>query len=117
MWGLRFSGRVNFVPAGTFEAFVCVGSMEHEKLGGSCGRFVSVMLVLADVDKVFKVASGKILTLPEMPNTQFQVRAIKEANAVIRDVKTSQDYNIPRLQPNEWNDVPQPVQPATPKSP
>jgi len=76
-----------------------------------------VMLMPADLDKVFKVPVGKILILPELPDTQFRIREIKETGAVIRDIKTNQDYTIPRLQPDEMNDVPLPPQPVVPKSP
>jgi len=76
-----------------------------------------VMLMPAETNKVFKVATGKILILPELPNEQFRVREIKETGAIIRDVKTNQDYTIPKLGTNEWNDVPTPPAAASQKSP
>ncbi len=48
-----------------------------------------------------------------MPETSFRLIDTKDAGATIRDLKTNQDYFIPKLDPSEWNDVPQ-AAPADP---
>ncbi len=77
-----------------------------------------VMLMPSEVDKVYKVARGKILTVPFIPATTAQYLVI-EANddgAKIRDTKTKQDYHILKLIDTEWNEVPLPPANAS-KSP
>jgi hypothetical protein len=76
-----------------------------------------VMLMPTEVGKVFKVPRAGKFTPPYLPNTQYIVRDIKDTGAVIRDMKTNQDINIPKLAPNEWNDVPVPAQAPPAKSP
>lgn len=65
-----------------------------------------VCLMPTEVDKVIKVARGKTFTPPFMNGTVFLVIDAKADGAVIRDIKTKQDYNVPLLDPNEWNEVP-----------
>jgi hypothetical protein len=74
-----------------------------------------VMLMPDDVDKVIKISRGKIFTImPYLPDRSFRVIDANDNGAIIRDIKTSQDYTIPKLDPAEWDEVP--VQPQ-PKSP
>ena len=74
-----------------------------------------VMLMPNDVDKVIKIARGKVFTiLPYLPDQSFLVIEANDKGATIRDTKTLKDYKIPKLDPAEWNEVP--VVPA-PKSP
>jgi hypothetical protein len=73
-----------------------------------------VMLMPDDVDKVIKISRGKIFTItPYLPDRSFLVIDANDNGATIRDTKTNQDYSIPKLDPAEWNEVPQ----APPKSP
>ncbi len=66
-----------------------------------------VMLMSADVDKVIKISRGKIFTVPELPNSSFLVIDANDNGATIRDTKTNQNYTIPKLDPAEWDEVPQ----------
>ncbi|HEV3272507.1 MAG TPA: Amuc_1099 family pilus-like system protein [Candidatus Methylacidiphilales bacterium] len=70
-----------------------------------------VMLMPADVEKVIKIARGRIFTISYLPDTSFLVIDANDKGAVIRDTKTNQEYNIPKLDPSEWNEVPQTLQP------
>ena len=75
-----------------------------------------VLLLPTETDKVIKVARGKVFRLPSWTHDENSYIVI-EANdngARIRDTKTQQEYTIPKLDPNEWNDVPQPVQTSQP---
>jgi len=74
-----------------------------------------VMLMPTEVDKVVKVARGKIFTgpAPYLNDRSFLVIKADDGGAVIRDTKTNQEYTIPKLDPDEWNEVPE----AAPKSP
>lgn len=76
-----------------------------------------VMLMPSEVGKVFKVSRGKVLAPPYMTDHQFLVVDIKDTGAIIRDFKTNQDTIIPKLAPDEWNDVPQVSTETAPKSP
>ncbi len=68
-----------------------------------------VMLMPNDVDKVIKISRGKVFTiLPYLPDTSFLVIDANDKGAIIRDKKTNKDYNILKLDPQEWNDVPVP---------
>jgi hypothetical protein len=73
-----------------------------------------VMLLPTEVDKVIKVSRGKVFTgpAPYMSNQSFLVIDANDKGATIRDTKTNQDYSIPKLIPDEWNEVPQTGQPA-----
>jgi len=73
-----------------------------------------VMLMPADVDKVIKISRGKIFSVSEMPATSFLVIDATDNGATIRDTKTKQDYSIPKLDPAEWDEVPQVAQPKSP---
>ena len=67
-----------------------------------------VMLMPSEVDKVIKIARGKTLNVPFIPDASFQVRDANDNGAVIRDKKTGKDYTILKLDPAEWDEVPLP---------
>jgi hypothetical protein len=73
-----------------------------------------VMLMPNDVDKVIKISRGKIFTISYLPGSSYLLIGADENGATIRDTKTQQEYTIPKLDPAEWNEVPQP---AAAKSP
>jgi hypothetical protein len=67
---------------------------------------------------VIKVPRGKTFTLPFVPGSEYLVIDIKDQGATIRDTKTKQDVTVPKLDPQEWNDVPvAPAAAPTAKSP
>ncbi len=69
-----------------------------------------VMLMPGEADKVIQISQGKILTLkPYMPDRQFLLLEANDSGAKIRDVKTKQEYNILKLDPAEWDEVPLPA--------
>lgn len=74
-----------------------------------------VMLMPTEVDKVIKVSRGKIFTgpAPYLNDRSFLVIKADDNGAVIRDTKTKEEFTIPKLDPAEWDEVPQ----AAPKSP
>jgi len=63
-----------------------------------------------------KVARGKIFTLPPSmsPGHSYIVIDANDAGAKIRDTKSGQDYSILKIDPNEWNEVPQSAQTSQP---
>lgn len=65
-----------------------------------------VMLMPADVDKVIKISQGKIFTISYLPDASYRFISVDDSGAIIRDVKSNQDYKIPKLDPAEWNEVP-----------
>lgn len=66
-----------------------------------------IMLMPNDVDKVIKISRGKVFTImPYLPDTSFLVIDANDKGATIRDKKTNKDYNIPKLDPKEWDEVP-----------
>jgi hypothetical protein len=66
-----------------------------------------VMLMPNDVDKIIKISRGKVFSiLPYLPDVSYLVIKAGDSGAVIRDIKTKQDYNILKLDPAEWNEVP-----------
>lgn len=66
-----------------------------------------VMLMPNDIDKVIKISRGKVFTImPYLPDTSFLVIDANDKGATIRDKKTGKDYNIPKLDPKEWEEVP-----------
>jgi len=67
-----------------------------------------IMLLPADIDKVIKIPRGKIFTIPELPDRSFRVIDANDKGATIRDMKTNQEYSIPKLDPAEWDEVPLP---------
>lgn len=71
-----------------------------------------VMLMPSEVDNVFKVARGKILTVPYLTDTPFLVIEVKDDGATIRDTKSKKEYTIPKLDQDEWNEVPVAAQPT-----
>jgi hypothetical protein len=75
-----------------------------------------VMLMPTEVDKVIKVSRGKIFTgpAPYLSSQSFLVIDANDNGATIRDTKTKQDYAIPKLDPAEWDEVPQLPQPKSP---
>jgi hypothetical protein len=75
-----------------------------------------VMLMPSEVDKVLKVSRGKILTLPFITDASFLVIDANDNGAIIQDTKTNQKYNILKLDPAEWDEVPQAAN-QPPKSP
>jgi len=66
-----------------------------------------VMLMPTEVDKVIRIARGKIFTAPYLPDQSFLVIEANDKGATIRDTKTGKDYSILKLDPAEWNEVPQ----------
>jgi hypothetical protein len=73
-----------------------------------------VMLMPTEIDKVIKISRGKIFTAPYLPDTSFLVIEANDKGATIRDTKTKQEYDIPKLDPAEWDEVPQSSQPKSP---
>ena len=71
-----------------------------------------VMLMPTEVDKVIKISRGKIFSVPYITDTTYLVINADDNGAKIRDTKTKQDYSILKLDPAEWNEVPE-----APKSP
>jgi hypothetical protein len=67
-----------------------------------------VMLMPADANKVIRVAVGKTFSLPEVPDVTYLLLNATDNGAVIRDVQAKRDIPVPKLDPAEWNDVPQP---------
>jgi hypothetical protein len=65
-----------------------------------------IMLMPSEVDKVIKVARGKVFTPPFMNGTEFLVIDASAQGALIRDGKTKKEINIPLLDPKEWDEVP-----------
>ena len=61
----------------------------------------------SEVNKVMKVARGKVLTVPFIADASYLVIDVKDTGATIRDTKTKQDSTIPLLDAAEWDDVPQ----------
>ncbi|MCE0521429.1 MAG: hypothetical protein LV480_00785 [Methylacidiphilales bacterium] len=75
-----------------------------------------VMLMPTEVDKVIKIARGKVFTVPYITDTSFLLISADDKGAKVRDTKTKQEYPILKLDPAEWNEVP--VAPQTsPASP
>jgi len=70
---------------------------------------VFVMLMPTEVDKVIKVSRGKIFTAPYLTNMSFLVIDANDKGATIRETTTKQEYSIPKLDPAEWDEVPQPA--------
>ena len=70
-----------------------------------------VMLMPTEVDKVIKVARGKIFSAPYIPKLQFLVISADDNGAVIRDTQTKEDHHVLKLDPAEWDEVP--AAPAT----
>jgi hypothetical protein len=66
-----------------------------------------VMLMPSERDKVMKVPRGKTFTVPFISDTSFLVLAADDDGARIRDTTTKQEYHILKLDPSEWNEVPQ----------
>jgi hypothetical protein len=68
-----------------------------------------VMLLPTEVDKVIKVSRGKIFTgpAPYLSEQSYRVIDATDTGAILRDMKTNQEYTIPLLIPAEWNEVPQ----------
>lgn len=64
------------------------------------------MLMPSEVNKVIRVPAGKTFTLP-LTNDTYLVLNVGPNGATIRDVKTKKEFTIPKLGPDEWNDVPQ----------
>ncbi len=71
----------------------------------STGNFV--ILMPSEVNKVIKVARGKVLTVPFISDVSYLIIDVKDTGATIRDTKTKQDFNIPLLDAAEWDEVPE----------
>jgi hypothetical protein len=70
------------------------------------------------VSKEIKVARGKTFQLPMDAATTYLVLDVGDSGASIRDTTNGKDITIPKLDPNEWNDVPvPPAAPGSAKSP
>jgi hypothetical protein len=67
-----------------------------------------VMLMPSEVNKEIKVARGKTFQLPMGAPTTYLVLDVADSGASIRDTTSGKDITIPKLDPNEWNDVPVP---------
>jgi hypothetical protein len=67
------------------------------------------MLMPSEVDKVIKIARGKIFKVPYITDKSYLVIEADDNGATIRDTQTNQDYHILMLDPNEWNEVPLPA--------
>ena len=66
-----------------------------------------VMLMPSEIDKVIKISRGKIFSVPKIPDSSFLVLEANENGAIIRDTKTKKEYTILKLDPAEWDEVPQ----------
>jgi hypothetical protein len=64
-----------------------------------------VVLMPSERDKVINTPRGKTFSAPFTDNTYLVIDA-KADGAIIQDVKTKQNINIPLLDPKEWDDVP-----------
>jgi hypothetical protein len=71
-----------------------------------------VMLLPTEVNKVMQVSRGKIFKAPNLPDQSFLVIEANDKGAIIRDTKTQQSYTILKLDPHEWDEVPQAPQAA-----
>lgn len=65
-----------------------------------------VLLMPADTDKVIKISQGKILTIHYMPERHFILLEANANGAKVKDVDSKQEYNILKLDPAEWDEVP-----------
>jgi hypothetical protein len=66
-----------------------------------------VMLMPTEVDRIIKISRGKVFSVPFIPNSSFLVIDANDNGATIRDTKTKQDFSILKLDPAEWDEVPQ----------
>lgn len=66
-----------------------------------------IMLMPSEVNKVMQVSRGKIFKAPYLPDQSFLVIEADDKGATIRDTKTQQNYTILKLDPHEWDEVPQ----------
>jgi hypothetical protein len=76
-----------------------------------------VMLMPSQIGLETKVGTGKTFTMPMGVPTEYLVISVKDTGAVIRDTKTQQEINVPKLDPAEWNDVPVPPAATTSTTP
>ena len=74
-----------------------------------------VMLMPTETDKVIKVPRGKTFTPAYMNGVVYLLIEANATGAIIRDVKTKQNIDVPLLDSNEWNEVPTTV-PASAKA-
>ncbi len=77
-----------------------------------------VMLMPSQINQEIKVPRGKTFQLPLGGATTYLLLDVTDTGASIHDIVGSKDMTVPKLDPNEWNDVPIPA-PAAPaaKSP
>ena len=66
-----------------------------------------VMLMPSENGKEIKVARGKSFQLPMGAATQYLMVDVGDSGATIRDIAGKQDLTVPKLDPAEWNDVPE----------
>jgi hypothetical protein len=74
-----------------------------------------ITLLPTEVDKVIKVSTGKVFTgpAPYLSDQSFLVINAGDNGSTIRDTKTNKEYHIPKLIPDEWNEVPGVAQQAS----
>jgi|GEM_PF-994974 len=65
-----------------------------------------VVLMPGEAEKVIQVSQGKIITIHYMPDRHFMLLEANDSGAKIRDMQSKQEYQILKLDPNEWNEVP-----------
>jgi hypothetical protein len=66
-----------------------------------------VMLMPSQIGQVIKTPMGKTFVLPlAAAPAEYLVLDVTDKGAVIRDTKTNEQINVPKLDPNDWNDVP-----------
>jgi hypothetical protein len=67
-----------------------------------------VMLMPSQLNQVIKTPMGKTFVLPLAPApNEYLVIDVTDKGAVIRNTKTNEQVDVPKLDPNEWNDVPE----------
>jgi len=67
-----------------------------------------IMLMPNDVDKVIRISRGKVFTItPYIPDRSYILIDANDNGATIRDTKTNKDYSILKLDPAEWDEVPE----------
>jgi hypothetical protein len=66
-----------------------------------------VMLMPTEREKEIRVSRGKTFSIPFLPEVTFKVIDAGDNGATIKDMKTGQSYTIPKLDPAEWDEVPE----------
>jgi hypothetical protein len=65
-----------------------------------------IMLMPTEKEKEIKVSRGKTFSVPFVPDATYRVIDAGDKGATIRDTKTNKDYTILKLDPAEWDEVP-----------